>query len=362
VDDLREAPAGSAPAVAQDLDAFRLRPDESALGALGALRANGRGLGVVVDPSGAVVGTVYDSDLRRLALTDDLLGASVADAMSNRPVLARPSDSDQDLLELLQAHRLSAVPVVADGAFAGVRSLDDLAARAEPVAVIMAGGRGERLRPVTDKVPKPLLRVGAQSIVERLISALSSAGVRDVYLAVNYKADIFEERLGAGDGLGVSLHYLREETELGTAGALSLVPNVGSRPIFVCNGDIVTTLDFRALHDFHRRHAGAVTLAGVHHLTHIPYGVLRTVEHHLLEIEEKPERRDLCSAGVYMLEADVLPLVPHGRPLTMPELIAMVLAEGLPVSVFPILEKWFDIGGAAEFERVLVQFATGEEE
>ena len=149
---------------------------------------------------------------------------------------------------------------------------------------------------------------------------------------------------------------------MGTAGALSLLPAGHSGPIIVSNGDVVTNVDFARLVDFHRRHAGMITVAGVEHVSSIPYGVLRTAQHHLLSIEEKPERRDLCSAGIYVLEPRVLNFLRPGSRLDMPDLIADVLAEGLPVQVFPILEKWFDIGGTAEFERMLIQFATGEED
>jgi dTDP-glucose pyrophosphorylase len=341
---------------------FLLSPGESALGALSALRANGLGIGVVVDGDRGILGTVLDSDIRQAALRDDLVEASVIDVMSDRAVVGAPSASEDELADLMRTHRVAAIPIVEDGVVVAVHALTELEQRPPPIGVIMAGGRGERLRPVTDKVPKPLLKVGSRSIAERLIGGLAAAGVREVFLAVNYKAEIFEQRLGTGEDLGVTLRYLHEEHELGTAGPLALLPETGRAPVIVSNGDIVTTLDFRALREFHWRHAGAITLTGVHHLSHIPYGVLRTVEHHLLEIDEKPERRDLCSAGVYMLEPDVLPFVSPGEPLTMPDLVSDVLAAGLPVNVFPILEKWFDIGGTAEFERVLVQFATGEEE
>jgi NDP-sugar pyrophosphorylase family protein len=226
----------------------------------------------------------------------------------------------------------------------------------------MAGGRGVRLRPVTDKVPKPLLKVGGKSIVERLIGGLARAGVEEVFLAVNYKAEVFEQRLGNGERLGVSIRYLREERAMGTAGALSLLPAGDEAPVLVANGDVLTTLDFLALFDFHWRHGATITVAGVQYASSIPYGVLRSVEHHLLAIDEKPERRDFCSAGIYVLEPDVLPRIPPAEPLGMPDLIAGVLAEGRPVNVFPILEGWYDIGETAQFERVLVEFATSEED
>jgi len=226
----------------------------------------------------------------------------------------------------------------------------------------MAGGRRQRLRPFTDKAPKPLLRVGAMSIVERIILSLADAVVREVFLAVNYKSELLEERLGSGERLGVDLRYLREVQPMGTAGSLSVLKEQPATPLLVTNGDIVTTVDFRALFDFHWHHGAAVTVAAVPYLSHIPYGVLDTVEHHLVSMQEKPERRDLCSAGIYVLEPEVLQFVPQGVPWDMPDLIKDVLAEGLSVQVFPILERWVDIGGTAEFERILVQFAMGDDE
>jgi dTDP-glucose pyrophosphorylase len=340
-----------------------LKPDETVADALERVRHNGTGFGVVVGDGGQLLGTVDDGAIRRAALEHADLDMPVSVVASSRPLVAEKGDPDERVLDLLRSYRVRAIPVVDAGRLVAVRTIDEFeAAMPAPVGVVMAGGRGQRLRPLTDKVPKPLLRIGGSSIVERIITALATAGVQDVYLAVNYKAAAFEKRLGNGKALGVNLHYVREREPLHTAGALSLLPDVPQVPLLVTNGDIVTTLDFARLFDYHWHHGGAVTVAGVEHLSHIPYGVLRTAEHHLLEIDEKPERRDFVSAGIYMLQPEVLRFVPPATYMGMPDLIAAVLAEGLPVHVFPILEKWFDIGSPAEFEQVLHQFAIGEEE
>jgi NDP-sugar pyrophosphorylase family protein len=186
--------------------------------------------------------------------------------------------------------------------------------------------------------------------------------VVDVYLAVNYMAAMFEERLGDGAQLGVRLHHVREEEALGTAGALTLLHEPPAGPLLVTNGDLVTNLDYRALFDFHWHHGGAITVASVDHHTSVPYGVLRTAEDHLLAIDEKPTRRDLVNAGIYVLQPEVLRYLPRGVEVGMPDLIADVVADGLSVHVFPVLEPWSDIGTPEEFERVLLAFATGEEE
>ena len=344
----------------ENAKSYVLDPRESLAEALQSMRRTGSGLGVVLDDTQRVVGTLTDGSIRRAALHGTGMDVTVAEVMSVSPLTVTEDTGEQETAELLHAHRVPSVPVVdASGRLVGVRSLPRAHAD-PPIAVIMAGGRGQRLRPVTDKVPKPLLRVGSKSIVGRMIAALAAAGVHDVYLAVNYKAEVFEQRLGSGENLGVRLHYIREEQAMGTAGALSLLPEAPRGPILVVNGDILTTVDLNRLFEFHWRHGGALTVAGVEYLSHIPYGVLRSVEHHLLAIEEKPVRRDLCSAGMYVLEPNVLRFLAHNQPKDIPDLIADVLAEGLPVDVFPILEEWYDIGGTTEFERVLVQFATGE--
>lgn len=350
-------------AEAADLARFRMGPEQTAADALRRFAENGRGLVVVVDGAGRVVGTVTDAEIRRAVLAGHGMDTEISALMSTRPLTVGALTPDADVASVLTTRRIRAVAVVEGGELVGVKSLTHLPEGDRPrTAVIMAGGRGSRLRPVTDKVPKPLLKVGSKSIVERLIAGLCAAGIEEVFLAVNYLAELFEQRLGTGDDLGVAVRYLREEHAMGTAGALSLLPPGDYGPILVVNGDILTTVDLSRLFDFHWRNQGAITVAGVDYRSPIPYGVLRNVEHHLLAIEEKPERRDFCSAGIYVLRPDVLRLLPPEEALGMPELIAEVLAEGGAVHVFPIVEAWYDIGETAQFERVLVRFATGDED
>jgi len=287
-----------------------------------AAAANGRVV-TVVGTDGRPLGTVTDADVRRAVAAGKPLDAPVTAALRREPEVTQPP-------------------------------------AAPPVGVLMVGGRGERLRPLTDKVPKPLLRVGGAAIVERLIRSFRLAGVDEVYLTVNYLADLFEERLGDGQALGVRLHYLREEQAMDTAGSLSLLPDLG-RPLLVSNGDLVTTVDFAAMLEFHHYHRAAITVAGVQYAAKVPYGVLRTAEHHLLHIEEKPTTHQLVNAGMYVLSPEVLRYVPGDKPYKMTELIEDVLHDGLSVSVFPVLERWSDIGSKEEFERVLFEFAVEEE-
>jgi dTDP-glucose pyrophosphorylase len=339
-----------------------VKPTDTLQAALGVIAAGGVGLAVVTR-SGRVAGTVTDGQIRRAVLAGRGLDDAVEQVMSDQPVTVRPGTKAKEISDLLTAHRVRALPVVDKGRLVGLKTLQDVkAGPTPPVAVIMVGGRGERLRPYTDKVPKPLLKVGGVPIVERIIRSAADAGVRTVYLAVNYKAEAFEDELGDGKRLGVDLVYVRERKPLHTAGALSLLPEIPDGPLFVTNGDIITTVDLRTLFDFHWHHGGAITVCGAEHHTYVPYGVLRTVEHHLLSIDEKPSRTDFVSAGMYMLQPEALRFIPPDTHMGMPDLIDSVIREGLPVHAFPMLGSWFDIGSPEEFEKVLLAFATGEEE
>lgn len=349
--------------MSNELKSLTVKPDDSIRSAFDALSEGDRGL-VAVANRGRLVGAVTDGAVRRWAIEHPTLDGSVAQVMTHRPVVCTPGAKKAQVLELLRLHRARTAIEVDGNKAVGFRSLQDLGAGAAPVpsAVLMVGGRGERLRPLTDKVPKPLLRVGGQSIIERMVRCLVAVGVTDVTLAVNYLAEQFEEQLGDGSALGAKISYVQESQPLGTAGALSLLPELPEGPLFVGNGDQITTMDLRALFDFHWHQAAAATIVGVEHWTHIAYGVLETAGHHLRRIDEKPSRRDLVSAGMYVLAPEALRLLEAGQATGMPDLVASVVAEGQSVSVFPIIEpeRWDDIGTPEEFEKVLMHFATGE--
>ncbi|MDQ1697244.1 MAG: hypothetical protein QOJ03_2597 [Frankiaceae bacterium] len=340
-----------------------VRADQTLQAAFAVAAASGDRLAVVVGEGGRVQAAVTDGDIRRAVLRGASMDSPIADIVSTAPLLVDADASDEQVRDLLLASALPAlVAVDAAGRLVGIRRIVDLAPAAvtPAVGVLMVGGRGERLRPLTDKLPKPLLRIGGPAIVERLIESFRNAGVEDVFLTLNYMAEQFEERLGDGEPLGVRLHYVREAEAMGTAGSLSLLPPQ-TRPLLVSNGDLVTTVDFGAMVDFHRYHRAAITVAGVEYTATVPYGVLRTADHHLLHIDEKPTSRQLVSGGMYVLAPDVLRYVPVDRPFSMPDLIDAVLRDGLSVTVFPVLERWSDIGSKEEFERVLFEFAVEEE-
>src|SRR3954447_6633727 len=358
----RPGPSSWQGSVVADAAVVTIRPDQTVKEAFAATAAGSDRLAVVVDDA-RVFGVLTDGDIRRAAMRGVAMDSVVGDLLSAAPLLCTPDQSDAEVREILRAHRLPAVAVVdEDRRLVGVRRMSELdpEAVAAAVGVLMVGGRGERLRPLTDKLPKPLLRIGGAAIVERLIASFRAAGVRDVYLTLNYMAEQFEEKLGTGERHGVRLHFIREPEAMGTAGSLSLLEPPAT-PLLVSHGDLVTTLDFAAMVDYHRYHGADLTVAGVEYAAQVPYGVLRTADHHLLHIEEKPTLRQLVSAGMYVVQPEALRYVPRDRPFSMPDLVDAVLRDGRTVTVFPLLERWSDIGTRDEFERVLFEFAVEED-
>lgn len=329
--------------------------------ALAHANSAGVGMAVVTDDDDAVVGTITDGDIRRAALGGAGLDTVVRDIIAE-PVVIDPSMPDVEVRSLLESRHLPAAAVVEAGRLIGLRHLAEVGGAPTAVtAVVLAGGRGQRLRPLTDKVPKPLLTVGRTTILERLLEQLSAAGIVEVHLAVNYKAEVFEERLGTGEGYGIDLRYLHELQELGTAGPLSLLDPVPSGPILVTMADQVTSLPFARMIDFHHQQGAAITVAAFTHEVPIPYGVLHLDGERVSAIVEKPTLRQRCNAGIFVIDPEVVALVPDDQMFGMPSLVEAALAKGWPVAAFPILERWIDVGSPEALEAALMSFATGEE-
>lgn len=232
---------------------------------------------------------------------------------------------------------------------------------ATTTAVLMAGGRGSRLGELTTKVPKPLLTVGRTTILERLLECLFAANITDVWISVNYLAEQIESRIGDGEGYGVRVRYLREREPLWNAGALGLLPERPTGPILVLNTDQITTLNFARLVDYHLAEDAAITVASVPYDVQVPYGVLAVDGTRLTAIQEKPRTRFNVNAGFIAVRPDVLDMVTPGEPMNMVELMEEAMARDMKVSVFPLLERWIDVGTPDDLQQALLMFVTGEQ-
>jgi NDP-sugar pyrophosphorylase family protein len=215
--------------------------------------------------------------------------------------------------------------------------------------VILAGGLGVRLRPLTYTIPKPLLPVGERPILEEIVTRLRSFGMRDIVIAVGYRAELIETYFRDGSQLGVSIEYAHESEPLGTAGPLSLVRAkfgagaVESDPVLVMNGDILTDLDMPQLVEFHERGGQEITVVTREYQLRHPYGVLELEGDHIVRVVEKPVVTDTVNAGVYVLRWSALDLIPEGRAYEIPDLINRAVEVGRKVAAYPFGGEWLPI-------------------
>jgi dTDP-glucose pyrophosphorylase len=328
--------------------------------AMGAIDRGTVALALVVSPEGRLLGTVSDGDIRRALLSGSGLDDKVGPKVTRRPQIVSPDVGRADVLDLMRARSIAQVPVVDDaGRLVGLHVLRELIGATERpnLAVVMAGGRGTRLAPLTDEVPKPMITVAGRPILERLVLHLVSYGIRRIFLAVNYLGRVIEEHFGDGSALGCDIGYLREAPErpLGTAGALSLLRRsvpTPEHPLLVMNGDLVTQFSVAGLLGAHNR-SGAVGTVAVRSYTHeVPYGVVETGDSGFVRrVIEKPVQSWMVNAGVYVLEPGLLARVPDDREYLMTTLLDDCAARGETVAVWEIDSDWVDVGQPGELRR-----------
>lgn len=336
-------------------------PGASILDAMQAINRSDARIALVVDEQRILLGTVTDGDVRRGLLRGLQLSDRIAEIMNSSPKTIRSGSSDRShILELVQRNICHQFPVVdGRGAVVGIESSEDalVSTRRENWVVILAGGLGTRLLPLTAERPKPMLHVGHQPILATTIDNLSRQGFSKFFISINYRGEVIRNYFGDGSDRNVRIEYLVESEPLGTAGALSLLKQEATAPVIVMNGDILTTVDMNNLVDFHHEHNAVATMCVSDYSFEVPFGVIDIKEHRIASIVEKPRHRFLISAGIYVLAPEVVGLVPSDRRFDMPELFTALIADGRETCVFPIGEYWTDIGKIDDFERANREFS-----
>ena len=311
-------------------------------------------IALVVSAELRLLGTITDGDVRRGILKGVALEEPASRIMNANPTFARVQQSRNEILNLLQQKSLHQVPVLdQEGRLVGMEVIEALLRRQsrDNLVVIMAGGLGSRLVPLTNDCPKPMLRVGGKPILETIIENFLESGFRNFCLAVNYKAEIIKDHFGNGSKYNCDIEYLHEKEPLGTAGALSLLESRPISPIFVINGDILTKVDYNNLLSFHNEQNATATMCVREYDIQVPYGVVQVNGQRFVGIEEKPVHKFFINAGIYVLDPDALAMLNTGEHCDMPNLLNRVAQQGLETSVFPIREYWLDLGQIEDFNR-----------
>lgn len=311
------------------------------------------GIVLVVDDNRRLVGTITDGDVRRAVLADVDLTQPVSVLLARkegsayaRPITAPFGADRSTYLDLLQEHNILHLPLLDDDQrVMGMVTLDEFVPdRVMPLqAVVMAGGEGNRLRPLTEDLPKSMLPIGAQPLMEIIIQQLRDAGIKRVNMTTHHKSEKLTEHFGDGRDFGVELTYVNEDRPLGTVGGLGLMePLKGT--LLVINGDILTQVDFRAMLAYHRESCADLTMAVRQYDLQVPYGVVECEGPSVRRMTEKPCLKFFVNAGIYLLEPVVHRYIPNGERFDMTDLIQRLLDEGRQVVSFPVREYWLDIG------------------
>jgi dTDP-glucose pyrophosphorylase len=311
-------------------------------------------IALVVDSENKLLGTVTDGDIRKAILAGKDLNITAGEAMRSQPITSASKTPRAAILKLMREKRIHQMPLLDDqGRVVDVLTVDDMigAAHKPNAVVIMAGGLGTRLHPLTEETPKPMLKVGGKPILETIIQSFIDQGFTNFFVSVNYKANIISEYFGDGSRFGGKINYLHEKSRLGTAGGLSLLPRDIRAPIIVMNGDLLTRISVDALLDFHERESAVATMVVREDHYQVPYGVVEVDGTQIVGVEEKPIQRHLVNAGIYVISQDGLNNIPGDTFYDMPTHFAKLAANGHRTAAFPLHEYWVDIGRLDELER-----------
>lgn len=338
---------------AQDLAGALIRPDFTLRRTMEAMSQAGLRFVPVVDYDGQMIGAVADGDLRRYIAAGGRLDDAVGLAANRNPMVIREHMAPAAIRSLMMRRGIDALPEVRDGRFEALHVLWIAPSPAEMTVVLMAGGLGSRLAPLTDDCPKPLLRMGEKPILTHIIEHLRDQGVRRFILSVNYLAEMLVAHYGDGGDHDVYIDYVHETTRMGTGGALSLIdPNALSENFMVCNGDLLNDVNVAELLAVHQAGDWQATMVVREHSYTIPYGVVQRADSgEFVGAEEKPTMHYCINAGIYMLSKRVLEVVPQGSFYDLPTLFSDLPRHGMRGGTYTHSGRWIDIGNITDFNR-----------
>ncbi|MBB1428509.1 CBS domain-containing protein [Shewanella sp. SG44-2] len=329
-------------------------PDTNIQEVLQVLNKEAMQLVLVVDDNHKLLGTVTDGDIRRALINSIALSAPVSDIMFTTPTTATVSTTKASLLALMQNNGINSIPILTDDKVVGVETLQHVMKKTQhqnPI-LIMAGGYGTRLRPLTDNCPKPMLYIGDKPILETVIISFINSGFVNFYISTHFMPEKIQSHFGDGSQWGVNIHYVHEDSPLGTGGALGLLPqDMPDLPIIMMNGDVLTKVNFERLLEFHIDNAAHATMCVRKYDYQIPYGVINNEGNKIISMVEKPTQRFFVNAGIYVVSQALACSVPVDHIIDMPTLLEQYIAKQKDVLMFPIHEYWLDIGRMDDFNR-----------
>ncbi|MBJ9329383.1 nucleotidyltransferase family protein [Citrobacter amalonaticus] len=332
-----------------------LSPERTMLEAIQVINDGGLRMCLITSAENTLLGVITDGDIRRAILKNIPLHERVSMIMNRQPVTLSGYVSPEKTREIMQAKSILALPIVdSEHHLCGLETWEH--SFQQPVyenpVFIMAGGLGTRLRPLTNDCPKPMLKVGDKPLLEILLTQFIQAGFKNIYISTCYMPEKIMGYFGDGSAWGATIHYVHEETPLGTGGALGLLPDtVPQLPLIMVNGDVLTDTDFARLLEFHLEHKPVATMCVRQYEYQIPYGVINSEGNRIVDIKEKPVQHYFVNAGIYVISPELYMNVPRQERIDMPSLLDQQIAQAQDVLMFPLQEYWLDIGRIDDFNQ-----------
>ena len=344
----------------KNIEVIKLKQNATIKEALGIIDSGAMQIALVVDDNDKLIGTLTDGDIRRGILRGLDLDSSIETIVFKEPAVAKISSTKEEILKIALSKKLHQIPIVDDNGI--VLDLKEIEELVEPKiktnrVILMVGGLGTRLRPLTQDTPKPMLKVGNKPILQTIVEKFAEYGFVNITMCVNFNASIIRDYFGDGKEFGVNIDYVLEQKRMGTAGALSLLKERPSEPFFVMNGDLLTNVNFEHIFNYHMLHKATATMCVREYDYEVPYGVVKMNDNKITAIAEKPVQKFFVSAGIYMLSPEILDLIPQDEFYDMPTLFEKAIAQDKNVISFPIHEYWIDIGRLEEYQKANEEYA-----
>ena len=333
---------------------YCIAQDVSLLDCMRSMDITGAGIALAVDSEFKLIGTMSDGDIRKALLNGCSLDSPISPHINRSCFFVLPSVSRAEVLDVMQVRRFKQVPIVDEqGKVAGIHLLHDILGNVSRpnYAVVMAGGKGIRLRPLTANIPKPMIQVAGRPILERIILHLVSYGIRRIFIAVNHLAEVIEDYFEDGSRYGATIEYLREDEPLGSGGALSLLTEVPGHPLLVMNGDLIVEANFADMIEFHNQNHFYATMGVYSYFHQVPYGCVKIENSRLTGLEEKPVLEKMVNAGVYVLSPEVLSAIPKNSFFPITTLFDEALKKNLICGTFSIEKEWLDVGSPQQLRQ-----------
>lgn len=338
----------------RDIQDILVTPDITIKRVLEIIDKSSKQIALVVDKEQKLLGTVSDGDIRRGFLRGVSLEDSIETIYFRSPTVANINDTKNSIIRLSTSKKIHQIPLLNDrGVVVGLDILDELVSHKKRLnkVILMVGGLGTRLKPLTDNMPKPMLSVGNKPILQTIVEKFAEYGFTNIVMCVNYKSNIIQKHFGDGSAFGVEIEYVLEEKRMGTAGALSLLNEKPNEPFFVMNGDLLTNVNFEHLYQYHISTNSIATMCVREYDFQVPYGVVNIKDNKITSIKEKPIHKFFVSAGIYILNPEVLQYIQQNEFYDMPTLFEKLIELEQNTLSFPIREYWLDIGRIEEYER-----------